>query len=1025
MKRFKRATAFVLAALMVLTLMAPGTVTASAAGVDTYISGCTTYSAYLTVETTASTTLMSYPCSASTDSGSSAVKTVASGTVLTATALYKNTAGEYWYKVSSGSTTCYVKAADTAMVSHLTGDVTADDVLSPASLAYGSAFSIEGTIAATTNKLTTVTAAMYKGASTAGTPSITASDSVSGNSYDLKGSNVDYNLAFNALAAGTYTYLLTADALSYYIDDSGKLAEDTKTVVLKRNACVVTDVDNPNKPTAFGIDVSIWNGSIDWTKVKNEVDFAILRIGYEYTLDTRFLEYVQGCIDNDIPYGVYIYSYAESRQEAVDEAKFVINTLEKYDLHPYLPIWFDMEDEVHVALSASEKQAVVQGFCDTILDAGYQPGLYTFVSWFNSHFSSSYYDSLPQWIAQIDGFTANGTSSYAGGTHMWQYSWEGTISGISTAVDCNYYYADFNPTSADGYASTCDSYPAYCQFKTTRTTPINTQPCSAGSNGSETLENLTSGKTWTAIGLYRNGADNLWYQVESSTGETGYVYAGHTTYVTDLTDDITLTGASAPSLLNQGDIFYVEGTISSDFNDLTEVSVWVNDGSGDPVTGGADSVSANSYSLMNSAIDGATAFNQITAGDYTYDVAAKYVNYYASDATTLGTNTGTVSLLSQPFTVEASGSSSGSGGNSTTYSGLDCSGFISDPEARNYINTMMNYYIANYDEPQWDLAHGTSVVFMFEGGSDNYNRDSIVYQDAVYTTRTQAVCIVVQADANGDPQIVFNSEYCSSIPDDANWTSGGAYDNSTTLMDGMYEMYTCNHNGQYAAFTTNCYTAWYSPYDDGNGWSNSASGINIHTRGSDYCGGQSAGYAQSAGCQLIGWGASASNSFNAFMKTVAGITWNSYAETKSTFSSVGTYKGTYIVDRQLGLVSPDGTEYGSGSLRTLYSKYDLDNITAFSTTARAGADFSVDYVSTCTGYPAHCRIRTKQSTPINTQPCSAGNNSSSTIQTLASGTTWTAIGLYQNTAGNLWYQVKASNGTKATSSPDIPTMWRI
>ena len=343
---------------------------------------------------------------------------------------------------------------------------------------------------------------------------------------------------------------------------------------------------------------------------------------------------------------------------------------------------------------------------------------------------------------------------------------------------------------------------------------------------------------------------------------------------------------------------------------------------------------------------------------------------------------------------------------------LTCSGFISNSTARNYIDTMMRYYINNYSELSGALDGGYSVVFMFEGGSDNYTVNGSVYDDVAYDIRNQAVCIVVQKNSSGNAEIVFYTEDCTSIPDDANWTSGGAYDNCTTVLDGMYKMYTCNHNGSYAAFNTDATWGWYSPYDDGNGWGNYANGINIHTRGDYYAGGQTAGYAQSAGCQLIGYGANSSNAFNSFMKAVAGITWDSYSTTRNTFSSTGAYKGYYVLDRQLGLIDPNGTEYGSGSLRTLYSQYDLTNITEFSTTARANADFSTDYASTCTFYPAYCQFKTTKSTPVNTQPCSITNTTagSETIETAASGTTWTAIGMYKNTGGNLWYKVKSTSG---------------
>lgn len=339
---------------------------------------------------------------------------------------------------------------------------------------------------------------------------------------------------------------------------------------------------------------------------------------------------------------------------------------------------------------------------------------------------------------------------------------------------------------------------------------------------------------------------------------------------------------------------------------------------------------------------------------------------------------------------------------------LTCSSFISNATRRNYIDTMMKYYINNYSSLQSALNNGKSVVFMFEGGSDNY--DSYKYVDSCGTTRLQAVCIVVQLDSSGNAKIVFNSENCSSIPDDANWcTVGYESSGSTTILDGIYSFQTVNHNGNYAGFNTDCYSGWYIPYSGSTGYKSYCDGINIHTRGVSYCGGSSYGWCNSAGCQVIGYGANSSNEYNKFMKLVAGISFNAYDGTQRTYSSgLYTNKGYYVVDRQLGLLSPSGTEYGSGSLIELYGKADLNGITSFSTAARANAKFG--YTSDCTFYPSHCQFKTTSSTPINSEPCAAGSNDSTTMATAASGTTYTSTGLYKNTSGNLWYQIAMSNG---------------
>ena len=342
---------------------------------------------------------------------------------------------------------------------------------------------------------------------------------------------------------------------------------------------------------------------------------------------------------------------------------------------------------------------------------------------------------------------------------------------------------------------------------------------------------------------------------------------------------------------------------------------------------------------------------------------------------------------------------------------LTCAGFISNSTRQNYIDVMMKYYINSNSNLQSALTGGDSVVFMFEGGSDYY--DTYEYIDANGTTRLQAVCIVVQMKS-GSAQIVFYSENCSSIPDDANYvTAGYETSGSTTILDGIYSFQTVNHNGNYAGFNTGCYTGWYNPYSGSTGYSGYCDGINIHTRSVSYCAGASYGWCNSAGCQVIGYGANSSNEYNTFVKTITGVTFNAYDGTQRTYAygSVSTYvhMGYYVVDRQLGLLSPDGTEYGSGSLAELYTTADLDGITKFSTNARANANF--EYASECTSYPAHCQIKTTDSaTVVNSQPCSAGNNDSETLETVGTGVVYTATGLFQNEYGNYWYRVTTSSG---------------
>ncbi len=347
---------------------------------------------------------------------------------------------------------------------------------------------------------------------------------------------------------------------------------------------------------------------------------------------------------------------------------------------------------------------------------------------------------------------------------------------------------------------------------------------------------------------------------------------------------------------------------------------------------------------------------------------------------------------------------------------LTCAGFISSPIAQKYIDTMMRYHLNSNTTLQNSLNNGNSIVFMFEGGSDNYWNGS-TYQDVLYSTRNQAVVIVVKLNSSGSVYIAYYCENCSSVPDDPDWcTYNVGYSGSTTLMDGVYSFYTWNHTGPYAAFQVNVGQGYYTPSSLPNGQVLGASGINIHTRNLNNCGGKSVNWCRSAGCQLIGAGYDTSNEFNQFMKVVGNITWNSWINyssgTYNTWATTGTYKGYYVLDRQLGKMDVNGKDYGSGSLIALYNQTALTNITASSTTARNNAGFSLDYKDQCERFASHCTLEvTAANTQVRGAPCSEGTDSASTlIELLQPGEKVTAVGIYKNLYGNYWYEVVSSTG---------------
>ena len=193
-----------------------------------------------------------------------------------------------------------------------------------------------------------------------------------------------------------------------------------------------------------GIDISSHNGNIDWGKVKPQIDFAIIRLGYgdnvERQDDSYFIKNVNGCIDNNIPFGVYIYSYAlnlggsESIQSEIDHTKKMLSKISK---KPFC-VYIDMEDDSTIKLGKTMLTNFALEFCKQIKNAGYRAGVYANENWFRNYLQVSTIASFGYsiWCAKYSTNKPNITSNY----DIWQYSSTGHINGINGNVDMNYMY---------------------------------------------------------------------------------------------------------------------------------------------------------------------------------------------------------------------------------------------------------------------------------------------------------------------------------------------------------------------------------------------------------------------------------------------------------------------------------------------------------------------------------------------------------------------------------------------------------
>ena len=189
-----------------------------------------------------------------------------------------------------------------------------------------------------------------------------------------------------------------------------------------------------------GIDVSSHQGIINWSNVKGQIDFAIIRLGYGDNIasqdDKQFRNNVNGCIANNLPFGVYIYSYAknltgnESIKSEVEHCKRVLSTIGK---KPFC-VYIDMEDEKYQNnLGKTTLTNFAIEFCKEITSAGYKAGVYANQNWFQNYLNPSTIAShgYSIWCAKYSDSKPNISSNY----DIWQYSDRGKVNGIIGNVD--------------------------------------------------------------------------------------------------------------------------------------------------------------------------------------------------------------------------------------------------------------------------------------------------------------------------------------------------------------------------------------------------------------------------------------------------------------------------------------------------------------------------------------------------------------------------------------------------------------
>lgn len=191
-----------------------------------------------------------------------------------------------------------------------------------------------------------------------------------------------------------------------------------------------------------GIDVSVWQGNIDWKKVKGNVDFAIIRAGYgQNNIDKKAEKNVQGCEANGIPYGFYWFSYAYTVEMARKEAEYLIKFIGEHK--PAYPLYFDFEyDSVNYAnkkgvhITKQLLHDMATAFCETIEKAGFYAGIYANADYIKNKYNTNIFSKYDLWYAYYQ-------KKCNRSVNLWQFTSSGSVPGISGKVDMNKCFVDF------------------------------------------------------------------------------------------------------------------------------------------------------------------------------------------------------------------------------------------------------------------------------------------------------------------------------------------------------------------------------------------------------------------------------------------------------------------------------------------------------------------------------------------------------------------------------------------------------
>ena len=194
----------------------------------------------------------------------------------------------------------------------------------------------------------------------------------------------------------------------------------------------------------IGIDVSEHQGRINWEKVREHIDFAVIRLGYgQNTLDAQARHNISECNRLGIPYGVYWFSYAYNVERAKNEARNALKRLEELGGKLDYPFWFDWEYESRdfvgergYTISNQLLRDMATAFCTIIEEAGHYAGIYAGYDYVHNHFGEKIFQRFDLWYVYLDTESDRDVNIH-------QFAWDYRVDGINANVDVNWCFADY------------------------------------------------------------------------------------------------------------------------------------------------------------------------------------------------------------------------------------------------------------------------------------------------------------------------------------------------------------------------------------------------------------------------------------------------------------------------------------------------------------------------------------------------------------------------------------------------------